>query len=97
VLKELANDCWSHEPCQDVQDGEVAYYCWAVYISGGARISAKGGVNGGLTMVNPGAVMRACCYERRCSYCPPPSWSQTRVYVDGPDPKIVEGGPRRQG
>jgi hypothetical protein len=27
LLKKLANDCWSHEPCQGVQDGEVACCC----------------------------------------------------------------------
>jgi hypothetical protein len=27
VLKELANDCWSHEPSQDIQDGDATYCC----------------------------------------------------------------------
>jgi hypothetical protein len=64
VLKELTSDCWSHEPCQGVQDGEAACCCWWAYIGGGARIDARGGVNGGPTMVGLGAAMRACCCER---------------------------------
>jgi hypothetical protein len=27
VLKELASDCWSHEPCQGVQDRDVVCCC----------------------------------------------------------------------
>jgi hypothetical protein len=64
----------------------------------GAYISAKGGVNRGLTMVDPGEAMRACYCGRWCCRCPspsPPHQSQTEVHVDGLGPRVVEGGPRR--
>jgi hypothetical protein len=72
MLKELASDCWSHESCQGIQDEEAAYCYWPAYIGGGAGIDAKGGVNGGSTMVSPGAKTRAWCCGRRCCCCPPP-------------------------
>jgi hypothetical protein len=98
MLRELASGYWSHKPCQGIQDREVACCCWVVYIGIGPRIGAKGGVNGGPTMVGPDAMTRACYYRRRCCHClpppPPPPRSWTRVHVDGPGPRVVEGGPR---
>jgi hypothetical protein len=69
VLKELASNYWSHKLCQGMHYGDVACYYWVVYIYNGAGIAAKGGVNGGPTIVRPGAVTRVCCYRRRCCYC----------------------------
>jgi hypothetical protein len=46
VLNELTSDCWSHELCHGVQDGEAACCCWVAYIGGGVGIGIKGGVNG---------------------------------------------------
>jgi hypothetical protein len=71
MLKELPSDYWSHEPCQGIQDVEVACCCWAVYICGRAEINTKGGVNRGPTMIGPGAALRAYCYEKWCCYCRP--------------------------
>jgi hypothetical protein len=72
MLRELASGYWSHKPCQGIQDREVACCCWVVYIGIGPRIGAKGGVNGGPTMVGPDAMTRACYYRRRCCHCLPP-------------------------
>jgi hypothetical protein len=93
VLKELGNDCWSHESCQGIQDGEVACYGWVTYIDGGARIGAKGGANGGPTMVGPDVVTRACCCRRWCC-CSPAPQSQSEVHVDDLSPRVVEVEPR---
>jgi hypothetical protein len=60
MLKELTSDCWSHEPCHGVQDGD-ATYCWEAYICIGSGVSDNGHLNGGSTMVKPRAVMRAFC------------------------------------
>jgi hypothetical protein len=67
MLKELANDCWFHKPCQGIQDGDTVCCYWVAYISGKAGIDTKGGMKGGTTMVGPGAVTRACYCGRQ--YC----------------------------
>jgi hypothetical protein len=60
VMKELTNNCWFHEPCQDGEAVCCCCCCWAAYIDGGARIGTKGCVNGELTMVGLGAATRTC-------------------------------------
>jgi hypothetical protein len=53
-------------------------------------------VNGEPTIVRLGTVTRTCFYKMRCCCYPPPPCSWTRVHVDGPSPRIVEGGPGGQ-
>jgi hypothetical protein len=56
MLEELASDCWSHELCQGIHEGDAACYSWAAYICGGTGDDTKGGVNGGPSMVESGAM-----------------------------------------
>jgi hypothetical protein len=97
MLKELDNDCWSHEPCRGVQDGDTVYGRWAAYIGGGTKMGTNGGMKGEPTMVMLGLLMRVyCCRRWCCSYCnpspsPPPPQSWIGVHVDGPSPRVVEG------
>jgi hypothetical protein len=46
VLKEFASNCCSHQPCHDVQGGDILFCHRAAYNCGGARIGTKGGVKG---------------------------------------------------